>query len=164
MVAMFRGRHERQEQLTQHDNRNGYVLPEIESEFRELVRRRSIPKVRAESDNGAGDDLNSLTQSISGAVVLEIEKLIVQLQDVRDHLVNEGQRVQRAVTEYAQMSEAASKSTKIIAEGLARWAAEKGRADHASAVVQQIQSERSAPPAVDANHANSAADGVASRA
>jgi hypothetical protein len=70
------------------------VLPEIESEFRELVRRRRIPKLRAESDNGAGDDLNSLTQNISGAVVLEIEKLIVQLQDVRDHLVNEGQRIQ----------------------------------------------------------------------
>jgi hypothetical protein len=30
--------------------------------------------------------------AISNLTVLEIEKLIVQLQDVRDHLVNEGQR------------------------------------------------------------------------
>jgi hypothetical protein len=163
MVSLFRGRYEnRQEQLTQQENRNGHLLPGIENEFRELVRRRGVAK--ADSGNGAGDNLNSLTQSVSGPVVLEIEKLIVQLQDVRDHLVNEGQRVQRAVTEYAQMSEAASKSTKIIAEGLARWGAENGRADRGSAVAQQIQSERSAPPAVDANHANSAADGVASRA
>jgi len=150
MLTMFRGRHEnRQEQLTELDNRNGHLLPGIESEFRELARRQGIPKLRTESGNGAGDDLNSLTQSISGAVVLEIEKLIVQLQDVRDHLVNEGQRVQRAITKYAQTSQAASKSTKVITESLARWAAENGRAYRASAAVQQTQNEPSDPPAVD---------------
>ncbi len=101
---MFRGRHE----PAIHENRNGHVLPEIEDEFRELVRRRGIrsPGVRAESGNGnAGvNDFTSLAQSISGPAVLEIDKLIAQLQDVCDHLVNEGQRVQRAITEYAQMS------------------------------------------------------------
>jgi len=148
MVSLFRGRYEnRQEQLTQHENRNGHLLPGIENEFRELVRRRGVAK--ADSGNGAGDNLNSLTQSVSGPVVLEIEKLIVQLQDVRDHLVNEGQRVQRAITEYAQMSQAASKSTKVITESLARCAAENGRAYRASAAVRQTQNEPSNPPAVD---------------
>jgi hypothetical protein len=143
MVTMFRRRHEnRQEQLIEH--RSGHLLPEIEDEFRELVRRRGIPKVRTESGNGGGDDLNSLAQSISGPVVLEIENLIVQLQDARDHLVNEGQRLQRAITEYAHMSEATTKSTKIIAEGLTRWRPENGRADRASATVPP-QDERSEP-------------------
>jgi PleD family two-component response regulator len=115
-------------------------LPKIESEFRELVRRR---KVGAKSGNGGLNDVNSLAQSISGPVVLEIEKLIVQLQAVRDHLVNEGQRVQRAITEYAQMSQAATKSTKIITESLAKWAAENRRTDRTSAA----KSRRSEPPA-----------------
>jgi PleD family two-component response regulator len=150
IVTMFRARHEnRVEQAAEHEHRNGHLLPQIESEFHELVRPRGIPKVGAESGNGGVKDVNSLTQSISGPVVLEIDKLIVQLQDVRDHLVNEGQRVQRAISEYAQMSQAASKSTKIIAENLAKWAAENSRPDRVSAAVPQTQSERSQPPVAD---------------
>jgi hypothetical protein len=150
MVTMFRRRHEnRQEQLIEHQNRNGHLLPEIEDEFRELVRRRGIPKVRTESGNVGGDYHNSLAQSISGPVVLEIENLIVQLQDVRDHLVNEGQRLQRAITEYAHMNEATTKSTKIIAEGLTRWRPENSRVDHASAAVSQTQDKRSEPASAE---------------
>jgi hypothetical protein len=152
---MFRGRHEnRQEPAIQ--NRNGHVLPEIEDEFRELVRRRGFrsPGVRAESGNGDADvsDLTSLAQSISGPAVLEIDKLIAQLQDVCDHLVNEGQRVQRAITEYAQRSQAATKSTKLIAENLAQWrqTAESSRADGASVAIAQTEGKGSEP--VAANH------------
>jgi len=63
---MFRGRHENRQEPAIHENRNGHVLPEIEDEFRELVRRRGIqsPGVRAESGNGnAGvNDFTSLTE------------------------------------------------------------------------------------------------------
>jgi hypothetical protein len=44
-----------------------------------------------------------------------------QLQELREYLMKEGQRVQREITEYAHMSQAATKSTKIIAENLAQW-------------------------------------------
>ena len=78
----------------------------------------------------------------------EIEKVILQLQDLRDHLIHESQQVQRAITEYAQLSQATVKSTKIIAENLAQWrqAAESSKANHASAAVPQTQGERSETP------------------
>ncbi len=146
MVTMFRGRHEnREEQASQHEHRNGNVMPQIESEFRELVRRRGV-HLRAESGNGDANDINSVAQSISGPAVLEIEKLITQLHDMRDHLVYERQRVERAITEYAQMSQAATKSTKIIAENLAKWASENRRTNSAAAAVPQAQGEGSEPP------------------
>ena len=53
--------------------------------------------------------------------MLEIEKLISELQTLRDYLQTEGKRVQREISEYAHMSQAATKSTKIIAESLAHW-------------------------------------------
>jgi hypothetical protein len=140
---MFRGRHENRQEPAIHENRNGHVLPEIESEFRELVRRR---KVGAESGTGGVNEVNSLAQSISGPAVLEIEKLITQLQDMRDHLVYESQRVERAIADYAQMSQAATKSTRVIVENLAKWAAENRRTDRASAAVPQAQGEGSEPP------------------
>jgi hypothetical protein len=143
-MAMFRGRHENRQE---HEYRNGHVLPEIEGEFRELV-RRGIPQVRAESGNGSVTNLNSLAQSISGPSVQEIEKVILQLQDLRDHLIHESQRVQRAITEYAQLSQATVNSTKIIAENLAQWRqpAESSKAKHANAAVPQTQGERSETP------------------
>jgi len=89
-----------------------------------------------------------LAQSISGPALLEIEKLITQLHDMRDHLVYERQRVERTLTEYAQLNEASLKSTKIIAESLAKWAAENRRTDRASVAVLQTEGGGSDPPAV----------------
>jgi len=53
--------------------------------------------------------------------------------------------IQRAITEYAQLSQATVKSTEIIAENLAQWRqpAESSKANHASAAVPQTQGERS---------------------
>lgn len=97
---------------------------QIEGELRQLVRRGlSRPETDSETgDNGPSvNNLNLLIQRVSGASTLEIEKLITDLQAFRDHLENEAKRVQREITDYAQMSQAATKSTKIIAESLAHW-------------------------------------------
>jgi len=122
-MTMIRGRHE---------DRYG-PAPEVEGEIRELV-RRDVAQLRkaqpeAGTEYGVGN-LNALIQRVSGTSVLEIEKLISELQTLRDYLQTEGQRVQREISEYAHMSQAATKSTKIIAESLAQWkqGAESNRA------------------------------------
>jgi len=119
-MTMIRGRHE---------NRQGDP-DEVEAEVRELVRRGVAP-VGSESGSEVGvGNLNSLIQRVSGTSVLEIEKLIAELETLRDYLQNEGQRVQRVITEYAHMNQAATKSAKIVAESLAQWkqTAESARA------------------------------------
>ncbi len=97
--------------------------PEVEGEIRKLVRRDAAQLLRPQSDAGelGANNLNSIIQRVSGMSVMEIDKLIAELQTLRDYLQNEGQRVQREVAEYAHMSQAATKSTKIIAESLAQW-------------------------------------------
>ena len=115
-----------------HEDREGQP-PEVEGEIRELV-RRGIAQVRPESGSEVGvSNLSSLIQRVSGTSVLQIEKLLVELQTLRDYLQNESQRVQREITEYAHMSQAATKSTKVIAESLAQWKhmAESSRAARA---------------------------------
>src|SRR6266516_1062633 len=97
--------------------------PEVEGEMRELG-RRDLPQLRQPQSEAGGfgvRSLNALIQRVSGTSVMEIEKLIAELQTLRDYLQNEGQRVQRELTEYAHMNQAATKSTKIIAENLAQW-------------------------------------------
>src|SRR6266567_1078427 len=106
-------------------NADGQRLPpQIEGELRELV-RRGLPSSEASSETEVSEagvnNLNSLIQRVSGVSTLEIEKLITDLQTFRDYLQNEAQRVQREITDYAQMNLAAAKSTKIIVESLAQW-------------------------------------------
>src|SRR5260370_14344551 len=106
-MTMIRGRHE---------DRQG-PAPEVEGEIRELVRRdvAHLRKPQPETGGELGvNNLNSLIQRVSATSVLEIEKLIAELQTLRDYRQNAGQPVQRAITEYTHISQAATTSTRLI--------------------------------------------------
>ena len=105
---------------------------EVEGEIRGFVRKEFAsvrrPPPLAESGDQGAQQVNSLIQRVAGASVLEIEKLIAELQRLRDFLRSEGDRVQREIAGYVQLSDAAMKSTKIIADSVAQW---KGTVDSA---------------------------------
>ena len=67
------------------------------------------------------NSVNSLIQRVAGTSLAEIEKLIGELESLRDLLHAEGQRVQREISGYAQLSQAAMKSTRLIADNVAQW-------------------------------------------
>lgn len=99
------------------------VETEMEGEIREFVRRDVAGNLRRpESDSEVvAGNIGALLQRVAGTSVQEIEKLIGELQTLRDMLQNEGARVQREIVEYATLSQAAMQSTKIIAESLTHW-------------------------------------------
>jgi len=72
------------------------------------------------------NNVNSLIQRVAGTSLAEIEKLISELESLRDLLHAEGQRVQREISGYAQLSQAAMKSTRMIADNVEQW---KGSAE-----------------------------------
>ena len=67
------------------------------------------------------NSVNSLIQRVAGTSLAEIEKLISELESLRDLLHAEGQRVQREISGYAQLSQAAMKSTRMIADNVTQW-------------------------------------------
>ncbi len=67
------------------------------------------------------NSVNSLIQRVAGTSLSEIENLISELEALRDLLHNEGQRVQREIAGYAQLSQAAMKSTRMIADNVEQW-------------------------------------------
>jgi hypothetical protein len=98
---------------------------QVEGELGELIRRDIAPLRRPQLVEPNGDaavsHVNSLIDRVSGGSVKEIERLIAELQALRDFLLNEGQRVQREITGYAQMSQSAISSTKIMVESVGKW-------------------------------------------
>jgi hypothetical protein len=106
------------------------AVSEVEAGIRDFV-RNDIAYLRrpAAGSEGALDstaeatvtNVNSLIQRVAGTSLAEIENLISELESLRDLLHAEGQRVQREISGYAQLSQAAMKSTRMIADNVAQW-------------------------------------------
>ena len=60
----------------------------------------------------------------------EIDRAISELQSMQDMVRSESERVEREITTYASMSQAAMASTKIIADGLAHWQSARPQVRH----------------------------------
>src|SRR5271166_386515 len=94
---------------------------EFEGEVREFVRRDISIRQRPRTPTGgdtAAENMNSLIQRVSIASMEEIERVISELQAMRDSLRAEADRVQRDITNYAGMSQAAMSSMRVIGDSL----------------------------------------------
>ena len=106
------------------------AVNDVEAGIRDFVRSdvaylrrpgQTAPPVDTADSDAAVKNVNSLIQRVAGTSLGEIERLIAELETLRDLLHVEGQRVQREIAGYAHLSHAAMKSTRIIAENLQQW-------------------------------------------
>ena len=99
------------------------VFSKLEGEIRELVcRDATAPRLQPDNDNElAAGNVGSLLQRVSGISVQEIEKLMAELQILRDILQNEAARVQREIVEYVVLMQGARQSMRTISESLSFW-------------------------------------------
>ena len=99
----------------------------FEGEIREFVRRdvslarRPRGEVEQNPDPAVADNLNALIKRVSGASMEEIDRVILELQGVRDMLRNEGERVSREIAGYASLSHASMTAMKVIGDSLNQW-------------------------------------------
>ena len=94
-----------------------------EGELREFVRRDGAGVRRTPATDGepVANNIGTLFERVAGTSMQEIDDLIAGLRTLRSLLQDHGARVRRELAEYANLSQAAMQSTKIIAQGLVRW-------------------------------------------
>jgi DNA repair exonuclease SbcCD ATPase subunit len=66
----------------------------------------------------SGEELAALLRRVSEAPTREIEKLINQLQRLRTQLENAGNRIQRDIAQYTELSQQAMQLTAIISDSV----------------------------------------------
>jgi hypothetical protein len=93
------------------------ALASLESETRRLVQTEAPSTPTAETDV----EIAPLVQKVGATSIAEIEKLIGKLQEAKDFLKSEGDRVQREVANYTNLTQMASASVKIISDTVAGW-------------------------------------------
>jgi hypothetical protein len=131
---------EKTESASTETDSNLAAVSEVEAGIRDFVRndiaylRRPVPGAMSTEANAKDanakleptteatvTNVNSLIQRVAGTSLGEIEKLVTELESLRDLLHEEGQRVQREISGYAQLSQAAMKSTRMIADNVSQW-------------------------------------------
>jgi hypothetical protein len=97
---------------------------DLEGEIKEFV-RRDAPFLRRPQPEAGGEanNVSSLIQRVAGTSMNEIERLIAQLQDMRDFLQIEGERIQREIAGYALLSQTARTHIETLSDHMAQWKA-----------------------------------------
>jgi hypothetical protein len=93
-------------------------------EFRKAPWRKPRPEALRELEITRElpvDNVNSLVRRVADQSADEIEHLITELQAARDILRGEADRLQRELLGYADMSQTAMTSIKVIGESVAKW-------------------------------------------
>jgi hypothetical protein len=125
-------RPDRVESIETEADSNVAAVSEVEAGIRDFVRNDVAylrrPPMQAGSElaldptaEATVNNVNSLIQRVAGTSLAEIENLVSELEGLRDLLHAEGQRVQREISGYAQLSQAAMKSTRMIADNVSQW-------------------------------------------
>jgi hypothetical protein len=110
----------------------------VEQEVQDLDGAEQLSAPMIESDQ----ELASLIRSVGMTSITDIDNLVSKLQDVRNHLQSEGERIRAEIVRYTALTGAASASVKIILDALRAWRT----ADHSA----QNQSRASAFEMTDA--------------
>ena len=98
----------------------------LEGEVREFVRRDGTLLHRQRSDadpanDPAAENLNKSIRRVASVSIEEIDRVILELQSVRDTLRSEGERVSREIASYASLNQHLTTGMKVVAENLMQW-------------------------------------------
>jgi delta 1-pyrroline-5-carboxylate dehydrogenase len=99
------------------------VVSTVEGEIKELFRKESAAR-NSTADTSAhleADSISSLLMDVAGQSLKEIDGLISELQEVRDFLQRESDRVRREVAKFAETSQGALACIKSINSAIAPW-------------------------------------------
>src|SRR5262245_43884363 len=83
----------------------------------------SPPRYRNDNEGGStvdpdAEDLHALVLRVAAASVEEIDRVILELQGVRDMLLGEGERLNRELARFTSINLAAMTATKVIGDHL----------------------------------------------
>jgi hypothetical protein len=69
----------------------------------------------------ADEEMVPLIQKLGATSTAEIERLIAELQEAKEHLQSERERTERETLRYTSLTQMASTTAKIISDAVSQW-------------------------------------------
>jgi ABC-type transporter Mla subunit MlaD len=101
------------------ENANEKSVTEVEGALREFA--RDVGPMRRDPKDATDFVANVDLLAQRSASLVELRSVIRELQQLHDFLQSEGERLQREISEYAQLSKATTNSTRLIADNMTNW-------------------------------------------
>jgi len=73
------------------------------------------------ANSPAAEELNAVVRRVAGDSMEEIDRVIRALENVRDMMRTEGERISREIAGYASLSHAAATAMGVIADSIKQW-------------------------------------------
>ena len=96
--------------------------------FEEAIGR--LPRQQDAPANDPPVDLSGLIQRVASPSMKEIDRVILELQDLRDTLRTEGERVNHEIARYTRLNQASMTAMKSIADSLIQRKGASEAAEH----------------------------------
>jgi hypothetical protein len=113
------------------DRRSPKKLGEADQAARAF--EEAIGRLPRQQDDPAKDppvDLSGLIQRVASPSMKEIDRVILELQDLRDTLRTEGERVNHEIARYTRLNQASMTAMKSIADSLIQRKGASEAAEH----------------------------------
>jgi hypothetical protein len=75
----------------------------------------------------ADEEMAPLIQKLEASSTAEIERLIAELQEAKDHLQSERERIERETSRYTSLTQMASTTARIISDAVSQWHPQKSQ-------------------------------------
>ncbi len=80
-----------------------------------------LSRQRNEALPSAADDLSELIRRVADASIEEIDRVILEMQSVREMLRREGERVNHELNGYVSLNDASLTAMRVIGDSLKKW-------------------------------------------
>jgi hypothetical protein len=68
-----------------------------------------------------GTEIAPLIQQIGDTSIAEIDRLIAELQEAKNYLQSEGERIEREIVRYTNLTQMASFTAEMISDAVSQW-------------------------------------------
>ena len=91
---------------------------ETDTETARLIRKGGAAPI---SETETDTQIAPLIQKVGAASIAEIDRLIAELQEAKSYLLSEGERIEKEMVRYANLTQMALASAKIIFDAVSQW-------------------------------------------
>jgi hypothetical protein len=96
--------------------------PQFEGELRDILRRADNTELRREQNgvdaSPSRENLTKLVSRVAGTSTGQVERVVLQLQSIKDLLHSEGERVNREIAGYVKLNDHATSAMQAISAAL----------------------------------------------
>jgi len=94
------------------------IMTETDTEIAPFIQNIEAASI-AETETDT--EIAPLIQKVGAASIAEIDRLIAELQEAKSYLLSEGERIEKEMVRYANLTQMALASAKIIFDAVSQW-------------------------------------------